>query len=639
MTTVNTDALLVEAAWAQRLARRLVGDEADDLVQDGFVAALQARPASDRPLRPWLRRVLTNRAYNRTRTRRRSQAHAEAVASEAAAQAPTAEDLLARLEVQRTLAALVTALEEPYRQTLLLHFYEGLTSTQIEQLHGVPAGTVRWRLKQALDRLRQQLDQQHEGRRNDWRRMLVPLVPLPQARAPGRWRIAVAAAGLLAAGGLGTWLAIGTGTPFEPGGGPTGPGAAAGGEAARSSNAGNGTGGPLFAAAGANPFDGCQERLVQVRAEVARIEPEFVRVAMPDTLFKEGLPNPAAEQALAPPLARLMKTDDGQPVDHTLECRSWVCRMLLLERSGPNAWQVPLQRDPEMRERTRMRGFPAGRPTRDAASGAALRERTVWLKLAALDGRRLPGTTMGPVPARRWITPTTAEACQRELAAAQALVAAMRSTTLRGTRLDELFDRAAPDPALTRKFGALVTAAVAGTAGVREPRVECRAGRICRVAAETDPGVPADFWWRKVDGNPNIRPLIAAGMYSREVYFRLHAPGTAHGMELLKRLVADWEASSALAECARAHPATGLLEIRFSLPETGATNPHGDTAKISADVGGTLADSPLARCATVAAEQLVLNARLPDPVSGATLYRKVRFPLQPPQSRSTEIPK
>ena len=193
-TTVTADDLLAEASWAQRLAQSLVGEDANDLVQDGYLAALEARPSSDCPIRPWLRRVLTNRAYNWTRARRRERARVRVVNHGTMPAGPSAEDLLARMEVQRTLSALVTALDEPYRQTVLLHFYEGLTSKQIEQLHGVPAGTVRWRLKEALDRLRRQLDEQHGGRRAAWRRLLVPLIPLPDPEGgrrphrPGRGR-------------------------------------------------------------------------------------------------------------------------------------------------------------------------------------------------------------------------------------------------------------------------------------------------------------------------------------------------------------------------------------------------------------------------------------------------------------------
>ena len=625
--TVTTHDLLVEAAWAQRLARSLLGEEGDDVVQEGFIAALQTRPAADRPLRPWLRRVLTNLASNRARARRRHQAHLEAAARETSAPAASAEDLLARLESQKTLATLVSALEEPYRQTVLLHFYEGLTSSEIERLHKVPAATVRWRLKQALQRLRQQLDNDDQKHRRDWRLMLMPLLP----GAPVRLRVGPASQAAILSLAIGVMGVLGvTMWRWWPGAE-----AAAGGGAALSEEPPGESGGhdanasepasPRLLAAVTADLSTCHRRLAEVRAGVGRIEPDYLRVAPPEALFNGAPPNRVAAAALGPVVTRVMKAADGHPVDHVLECRDWVCRVLVLDRGDPNAWMKILQSDVEMLERTRVRGFRVGRPARDPASGAAVEERTVWLKLAALDGGRLPGDTMGPIPARTWPEPTSLGDCQRQLAAVEKLVREMRMVIVENERIDITFSNAAADPALTREFGRLVKEAVAGTPGVGEPQVECRAGRLCRIVAETAVGTPADAWWRKVSMNPAIRPMVARGSFGKGVYLRLHPPGTADGMALLKRVVAEWQASPALAECAREHPATGEMRIRFSLPATGDNSDLGQ-GRISADVGGGLADTPLARCAMQAAEQLVLGTPLPELVSGATLLRKVSFP-------------
>ena len=66
----------------------------------------------------------------------------------------TPEQMLERARVERTLTDLVLELEEPYRTTVLLRYREGLTAEAIAKQQGVPAGTVRRRLKTALDRLR-----------------------------------------------------------------------------------------------------------------------------------------------------------------------------------------------------------------------------------------------------------------------------------------------------------------------------------------------------------------------------------------------------------------------------------------------------------------------------------------------------
>jgi RNA polymerase sigma-70 factor (ECF subfamily) len=170
---MDVHTLLAEAGWLSRLARRLAADpaEAADAVQDTWVAALRSPPDAGSAVRPWLRRVLENAlrmrrrgAYRRGATERDSEAFRDG--------APTPEQVLARAQAERRLAELVLALDEPYRQTVLLRYHEGLTAERIAELHGVPAGTVRWRLKTALDRLRRDMDDAPEGK--TWRALLAP---------------------------------------------------------------------------------------------------------------------------------------------------------------------------------------------------------------------------------------------------------------------------------------------------------------------------------------------------------------------------------------------------------------------------------------------------------------------------------
>src|SRR5207248_76141 len=68
----------------------------------------------------------------------------------------------------------------------------------------VPAGTVRWRLKAALDQLRQKLDERYGGESRRWMEMVVPLAGV----APGR--LAGVGFGLKAALGAAVVAAVGT---------------------------------------------------------------------------------------------------------------------------------------------------------------------------------------------------------------------------------------------------------------------------------------------------------------------------------------------------------------------------------------------------------------------------------------------
>jgi RNA polymerase sigma-70 factor (ECF subfamily) len=58
----NLDVLLAQSDWLRRLALGLVHSrsDADDLIQETWMAALRSPPDPERPIRPWLTRVLQN---------------------------------------------------------------------------------------------------------------------------------------------------------------------------------------------------------------------------------------------------------------------------------------------------------------------------------------------------------------------------------------------------------------------------------------------------------------------------------------------------------------------------------------------------------------------------------------------------
>jgi RNA polymerase sigma factor (sigma-70 family) len=168
--------LLRHAEWTRRLARHLLADptQAEDAVQDVWLAALRRPPRLDRPLAPWLRSVLHNRVLNRQRGDRRRQVRESGapVASETA----SPEELLSRLQTQKLLVDLVCALAEPYRQAVVLRYFDGLSSSEIGSQLDLPAATVRGRLRTALAELREALARRSGGRQA-WRIALARLAP------------------------------------------------------------------------------------------------------------------------------------------------------------------------------------------------------------------------------------------------------------------------------------------------------------------------------------------------------------------------------------------------------------------------------------------------------------------------------
>ena len=215
--TADVRDLLVHADWLRRLAGQLLRYEGDvgDLVQQTWVAALRSPPDGYRPARPWLAEVLRNfarkaRRQQRTRDwREEEQQRRQGGRARFGIGTASAETLLAAAQLQRVLAELVVMLEEPYRTTILLRFYRDRTE-EIAQATGVPAGTVRWRVNEAIRRLRASLDSREGG--PDWRRALLPLVstsaPLSSA-LKGALLIMSTKAKLGVAAGIVTALATG----------------------------------------------------------------------------------------------------------------------------------------------------------------------------------------------------------------------------------------------------------------------------------------------------------------------------------------------------------------------------------------------------------------------------------------------
>ena len=190
--TADVRDLLAHADWLRRLAGHLVGHAGDceDLVQQTWLAALRRPPAADRPARPWLAEVLRNFARKAHRDRRAREGREQTIAGDAglgaAAGAPPAESLLEAAQLQRRLADLVLALDEPYRTTILQRFYQGIEPAEIARASGVPAGTVRWRVNEGIRRLRGSLDSGPEA--GEWRRALLPFLGAAPAASPALTR-------------------------------------------------------------------------------------------------------------------------------------------------------------------------------------------------------------------------------------------------------------------------------------------------------------------------------------------------------------------------------------------------------------------------------------------------------------------
>ena len=181
--TAGIEALLAQAGWLRRFARALLtnADDAEDLAHDTFATAL--RQPSPGAGRAWLATVARNLAVDRFRGAARRSRREEAVQACDAGRVPTPEELVGNAQIHRHVAEAVANLAEPFRQTLVLRFYQGLSSVEIAQKLREPEGTIRWRVKEGLGRVRRDLDRRHGDDRTAWVAALAPLLPTAPAPA------------------------------------------------------------------------------------------------------------------------------------------------------------------------------------------------------------------------------------------------------------------------------------------------------------------------------------------------------------------------------------------------------------------------------------------------------------------------
>jgi len=146
---------LVRALWpnAYRIALSILGERcaAEDAAQSACAAiCAKLHTLSDmRAFAGWSYRIIVSHARDHARARSRLQRR-ETVGYETASGISMREDPSARLDLE----AAIGMLPEPLRLALELHYFIGLTSSEVGRALGIPAAAVRFRLMIARYRLR-----------------------------------------------------------------------------------------------------------------------------------------------------------------------------------------------------------------------------------------------------------------------------------------------------------------------------------------------------------------------------------------------------------------------------------------------------------------------------------------------------
>ena len=152
------------------LAYRVIGreEEARDVVQETFLRAFRGigNFRGQAKFSSWVYRIALNLCRDWIRRERRAPIlptpEGVDVVELAAEQGPaeSIEDLVARNDMSKVVADLMTRLPEEQRTAIILKEYHGMTFQEIADLQGVPLSTVKTRLYQGLSVLRRHLHQQ-----------------------------------------------------------------------------------------------------------------------------------------------------------------------------------------------------------------------------------------------------------------------------------------------------------------------------------------------------------------------------------------------------------------------------------------------------------------------------------------------
>jgi len=152
---------------AFRLAMQLLGrpEEAKDVAQDAMLRFFTSldRFQPERPVLPWLFRIVHNRVRDLQRQRRRRRVDSldsflEDTGLEPVSVRPGPEERTQRRQLQRKIWQALGSLSAKHREILVLRDYQDLAYADIAAVLGIPKGTVMSRLHAARRSLRDCLE-------------------------------------------------------------------------------------------------------------------------------------------------------------------------------------------------------------------------------------------------------------------------------------------------------------------------------------------------------------------------------------------------------------------------------------------------------------------------------------------------
>ncbi len=137
--------------------RRLAGTDADaaDLTQTAFGRMQQALPSFEgrSSVSSWVHSIAYHIYVDWRRRKRPTEERSDDWWAACPSDESAPDEIAERADLSRTLYAFVDKLDADLRDSVHLHYYQGLTLQETADAMGVATSTVKYRLRQALDEL------------------------------------------------------------------------------------------------------------------------------------------------------------------------------------------------------------------------------------------------------------------------------------------------------------------------------------------------------------------------------------------------------------------------------------------------------------------------------------------------------